>query len=454
MSPTDIADSLARLAREDPGRFLSADADYAKRRQERGLLFEHKLDPVSLMPLPLSADDHATVRAAAAGILDVLETAAELYRNETGVRDFFPAYRDAEHLLLADPGTRPTAGIFRLDGVLTDAGDFKMIEASTGGPGGVIKVGAELQLWAETVGPMLGTERPSFGDQPFGRDHLMFLRALIDAHNTQFGVPPVGAAVVGLDAEFANEVALMVGGFAELGIPSKELDATELTRRTDGGPGMLAGDFEVSLTFNKLDQVKLIRHPQARPYLEAMAHGEICMFPNLLAHCVLDDKSLMALLTDPVFAAHFTAEQQLIIAEHMPWTRVVGAGKSTDPDGAVVDLDDFVLSQRSRLVIKPNDRTRGEGVTIGSESDPATWSRRVAAAMDGGHVVQEYVALPEVEVPVADGGDVEFRSLKHGLDAFIFGGEFAGYMCRASVDTIINVGKRGVMMPVAIEDTP
>jgi diaminobutyrate-2-oxoglutarate transaminase len=43
--------------------------------------------------------------------------------------------------------------------------------------------------------------------------------------------------------------------------------------------------------------------------------------------------------------------------------------------------------------------------------------------------------------------------MNHGIDAFMFGGKFAGYMCRASVDTIINVGRRGMHVPVAIEET-
>ncbi|MFI5690840.1 hypothetical protein ACIA58_03285 [Kribbella sp. NPDC051586] len=451
MSAIDVAKTLADLAVRQAAEFVRADAGYASRRQEGGLLFERRLDPVSLMPLSLSAGEDAAVRTAARDVLGVLDTAADLYRQDAAVRAHFPAYRAAEALLLADPGIRPTAGVFRLDGVLTEAGDFKMIEASTGGPGGVIKVGAELRLWAESIASLLDMEAPSYGDQPFGADHLMFLRFLIGAHREQFGTAPEGAAVVGLGGEFANEVALMVDGFERLGVPARELDATQLRRRTTGR-GMLAGDFEVSVTYNKLDQVKLINHPPARPYLDAMVRGEICMLPNLLAHCVLDDKSMLAFLTDPANSDLFGTRQQDTIAKHIPWTRVVEAGRTTDPDGRVIDLAEFVVAHRERLVLKPNDRTRGEGVVIGGETSPQAWSAAVAQAAGGGHVVQEFVPLPEVDVPVVDGTSVEFRRLKHGLDAFVFGGEFAGYMCRASVDTIINVGGRGLMLPVAVED--
>ncbi|MFD7161137.1 hypothetical protein ACFV9C_41590 [Kribbella sp. NPDC059898] len=453
MSAIDVAKTLADLAVGEPTEFVRADAGYASRRQDARLLFERRLDPVSLMPLSLSAGEDAAVRAAAIAILGVLDHAADLYRQDPAVRAHFPAYRDAEPFLLADPGIRPTAGVFRLDGVLTEAGEFKMIEASTGGPGGVIKVGAELRLWAESIASLFNVDTPSYGNQPFGADHLMFLRFLIAAHRQQFGTEPEGAAIVGLGGEFANEVALMVDGFQRLGVPTRELDATELRRRTTGR-GMLAGDFEVSLTYNKLDQVKLIRYPAARPYLEAMAHGEICMLPNLLAHCVLDDKSMLAFLTDPANSELFDTQQQEAIAKHIPWTRSVSAGRTTDPDGRAIDLPEFVLAHRERLVLKPNDRTRGEGVVIGGETTQQAWSAAVGQAVRGRYVVQEFVPLPEVDVPVVDGTSVEFRRLKHGLDAFVFGGEFAGYMCRASVDTIINVGKRGLMLPVTVEEQP
>jgi diaminobutyrate-2-oxoglutarate transaminase len=442
-----IATDIIELAETDPETYTAYEEVFAEHRRRGGLFFEQKLDPVSLRPLPLAAPDDLLIREAAAGVLALLEKAAVLYRSEQIVRDFFPAYTRAEHWLLADPGLSRAAGICRLDGVFAD-GRFRIMEASTGGPGGVIKVGAELRLWREAVGEILGVPAPDFGDQPFGHDPLLFIRHLLDQHEEQYGDQPDGAAVVGLANEFANEVNLIVGGLNQFGVPAGEVDARQL-RRT-GERGMLADERRISLTFNKLDQVRLINDPAAAPYLDAMAAGEISMAPTLLAHCVLDDKSLLAFLTDPGHAGFFTAEELGTIERHIPWTRVIRPGRTTDPDGGEIDLLGYALACQSRLVLKPNDRTRGEGLLIGPETATSQWAEAVgAAARRGDSVVQEYLPLPEVDVPFGDPPSI--KRMKHGLDVFLFGGKFAGYMCRASVDTVINVGKRGVMLPVIAE---
>jgi len=446
----EIVARVIQIAESDPAAFVRAEAAFAERRTDAGLFYEvDELKPVSLRPMPLTRTEDAEIRAAASRVQALLEKTAELYRGDPAVRAFFPAYMQAERWLLPDHGMRPCTGICRLDGLLTD-GRFRVMEVSTGGPGGVIKVGAELSLWREAVVDILGMERPDFGDQPFGEDPLMFVRFLIDAHEQQFGKRPEGAAVVGLVNEFANEVALVTGGLEELGVPARHVDATELRRGS--GFGVLAGDFAFSLTFNKLDQVRLIHTPAASEYLDAMAAGEICMVPTLLAHCVLDDKTVLAFLTDPSNASLFTGEERDAIARHVPWTRAVRPGKCIAPDGSVTDLRTYATEQRRRLVLKPNDRTRGEGVLIGSETEPAHWQSEVAAALAGGnHVIQEFIPLPEIDMPF--GNPPRVMRMKHGIDAFVFGGKFAGYMCRASVDTVINVGHRGLRVPVAIEET-
>lgn len=446
--PREIVAHVIQLAESDPSAFAKAEAAFAEWRTKAGLFYEvDELKPVSLRPMPLTPAEDEEIRAAVRRVQGLLEKMAVLYRGDPAVRAFFPAYTQAERWLLPDHGMRPCTGICRLDGLLTD-GRFRVMEVSTGGPGGIIKVGAELSLWREAVADILGLERPEVGDQPFGEDPLMFVRFLIDAHVQQFGRRPDGAAVVGLVNEFANEVALVTGGLQELGVPARHIDATELRRGS--GFGVLADDFALSLTFNKLDQVRLIRTSAASQYLDAIAAGEICVVPTLLAHCVLDDKTVLAFLTDPANASMFTAEERDAIARHVPWTRAVRPGNCIALDGSISDLMTYATEQQRHLVLKPNDRTRGEGVLIGPEAEPAQWQAELATAVQGGnHVIQEFIPLPEVDMPF--GNPPRVMRMKHGIDAFVFGGKFAGYMCRASLDTVINVGYRGLRVPVAIE---
>jgi diaminobutyrate-2-oxoglutarate transaminase len=36
----------------------------------------------------------------------------------------------------------------------------------------------------------------------------------------------------------------------------------------------------------------------------------------------------------------------------------------------------------------------------------------------------------------------------YGLDAYVFNGKLAGLQARASVDPVMNIGRRGVLLPV------
>jgi hypothetical protein len=442
-----IAAQVNELARSDPVAFAAAEAAYIERLRAAGCFFEGRVDPASLRPLPLSARDDAHIRRAATDLLIVLERLADLYRDDPAVREFFPAYLQAQHWLLADHGVRPTAGVCRLDGILA-AGRFRIMEASTGGPGGVVKTGAELVVWREAIAEILGVAQPSYGDQPFAADRLMFVHHLINCHEKQFSVRPKCAAVVGLANEFAHEVSLIIEGLQQLGVAASHLDATELRRQPGRAP--TAGGVQPTLTYNKLDQVKLINTPAARDYLDSMAKGELCMTPTLLAHCVLDDKSSLAFLTDPTFADSFTASERDTIARYVPWTRRVRAGRTTGPDGSTVDLLSYATEQQRFLVLKPNDRTRGEGVVIGIETPPQKWLAALGhAAQASNYVIQEYLEMPELEFPF--GGPSALTRMNYGLDVYLFGGRFAGYLCRASVDAVINVGKRGILVPVAID---
>jgi diaminobutyrate-2-oxoglutarate transaminase len=445
----EIVAHVLQLAAADPAAFVAAEAEFAKRRAAEGLFFEvDELTPVSLRPMPLARAEDAEIRGATMGLQALLDKMGEMYRGDPMVRACFPAYAAAERWMIPAHGVRPGTGVLRLDGLLTD-GRFRIMEVSVGDCGGVIKAGIELSLWRESVVDLLGLQRPSFGDQPFGEDPLMFVRYLIDAHQQQFGKQPEAAAAVGLENQYLNEVALVLAGLQKLGVPARRFDATELRRGT--GFGMVADNFAFSLAWQKLDQVRLVRTPEASDYLDALSAGEICTVPTLLAHCLLDDKSVLAFLSDPANASLFTSEENDIIARHIPWTRALRPGKCIAPDGSMADMMEFATKQQMHLVLKPNDRTRGEGVLIGPEIKPDDWQSELATAMRyGNHIVQEFIPLPEIDMPF--GNPPRVMRMKHGIDSFAFGDKFAGYMCRASVDTIINVGRRGQHVPVAVEE--
>ena len=155
------------------------------------------------------------------------------------------------------------------------------------------------------------------------------------------------------------------------------------------------------------------------------------------------------MLSDHRFANNFTRAERELIEAHVPWTRLVRDSYTTDAEGRRVNLLTYATEKRNELVLKPSNATRGEGVKIGCLTEPSEWERGLHNALRGATcVLQEYISAPTLSAPNPSDGTIE--SMVFGLDVFVFCGHFAGFHARASIDPIINVGKRGILMPVAV----
>jgi carboxypeptidase Taq len=163
-----------------------------------------------------------------------------------------------------------------------------------------------------------------------------------------------------------------------------------------------------------------------------------------------DHKSCWELFTDARLASrHFSPEERRIFDKHVLWTRVMRPRQTTTWDGREVDLEDFALSHREELVLKPNRSFGGTGVYLGATLEAAEWERRVADALTGADdphgqwVVQRAAPIPVFDFPVLDEhGDVTeepfytvmgFAPTDHGL----------GVLCRVSQKQVVNVAQRG-----------
>ena len=84
------------------------------------------------------------------------------------------------------------------------------------------------------------------------------------------------------------------------------------------------------------------------PLVLAYAAGKICMVNSFRAK-LLHKKSIFALLTDDKLQDQFSADERDAIARHVPWTRMVRAGRSTYA-GERIDLLDFARKNQERLL--------------------------------------------------------------------------------------------------------
>jgi hypothetical protein len=270
-------------------------------------------------------------------------------------------------------------------------------------------------LKGKLLSMLLNNYREYLGDKPYKHPNI----AIVD----WAGVPTL------------TEFQLLQEYFAGEGIKSIIVEPNQFEYR-DGR--LWAGDFEVDLVFKRVLASELLeRAGDVQPLLRAYEDGAICMI-NSFRCKIYHKKMIFGLLTDEANAHYFTREQQEYIARHIPWTRRVRQGKTTYK-GQEIDLESFVMENRDRLVLKPNDEYGGKGITIGWESDPASWKAAWDTALLDPYVVQEKVTVSKEPYPTIQENMIIFAERLVDCDPYIFEGKVAGTLTRLSAAAILNV---------------
>jgi glutathionylspermidine synthase len=413
-----------------------------------GLHFEGKPYPVSLRPLPISGETANNLAGIVERFVKLFDTVAHLYCLHTEVRELFPAYRNMERYTVALPKLTPLVRVCRLDGLFKPDGRYQILETNTDCPGGVIQNGLAGKIWehAKSDNSLVADMALTATTQPFVVDPDLFLKELLAAHLERTGTEPQSAAIVTFKGRFTNEVERMVDGLNRLGVDAWTVDASEL--RQSAGRLVDGRGRRIDVAYNKLDLRDLIDEPLVDDYLKAAADGDVTFLNPLICQWPLADKAILALLSDPQYDSLFSVEERELCMRHVPWTRLLRADVTTiDPTGSRSELLPYVMNHRAGLVLKPTNATRGKGVVIGATVDQATWEQALSIALnDEPHVVQEYIEAPQLNAPHPATGEIQ--QMAAGIDIYAFGGRFAGFQARASLDPVMNVGKRGILLPV------
>jgi hypothetical protein len=140
---------------------------------------------------------------------------------------------------------------------------------------------------------------------------------------------------------------------------------------------------------------------------------------------VAQKKAIFELLTDDTITAKFPAAERKAIEESIPWTRVVSASR-TNYHAKKIDLPEFVLRNRGKLLLKPNSDSSDMPSFRGWELEEHTWDRAVRLALRGGYVVQERVAATPALFPMQSWGKIEMREMNVEVQPHLFLGKASG----------------------------
>jgi len=223
-------------------------------------------------------------------------------------------------------------------------------------------------------------------------------------------------------AAASGESSLIANIFRKDGLPVEVVSPDQLEYRN----GVLRrGDFAIDLVFRRIKvQEFLLRFDLSHPLLRAYREHAVCVVNNFRSE-LAQKKAMFDLLTDESITSGFPAAERRVLKEFVPWTRLVQETK-TKYHNRTVDLPDFILHNRQKLVLKPNDEGVDQHSFRGSEVDDAVWERALRTALRSPYVVQEVVE-PVMDVfPVLQYGHLEMQKMRVDVHPHSYLGKVQG----------------------------
>jgi hypothetical protein len=191
------------------------------------------------------------------------------------------------------------------------------------------------------------------------------------------------------------------------------------------GGKLHCGDFAIDLVFRRiLTREILTRWDLSHPLLRAYRDGAVCVVNSFRAEFA-QRRALFDLLTDETVTAHLPTADRKLIRNSIAWTRVVSARKTTHADKEI-DLPEFILSQRERLALLPNEDSSDQRAYIGAEMTPAAWDRALRLALRSPYVVQERALPVRESFPLFQYGEFKMKEAEVTVHPHVLNGEMSG----------------------------
>jgi hypothetical protein len=134
------------------------------------------------------------------------------------------------------------------------------------------------------------------------------------------------------------------------------------------------------------------------PILAANDAGKTILYTTLETY-LYSNKGCLSMLSEPQWRPAFSPAESALIDRVLPWTRSLESGP-VQAGGETVDLIDYCLAHREKLMLKPKGGFAGIGAVAGWETPPAQWRESVTTLSREPYIVQERV-IPQAE-PVCD----------------------------------------------------
>ena len=328
----------------------------------------------------------------------------------------------AEKMLASiDPGYQALEVAARLDTHLVN-GHLHFVQYNADSPTGGAYADALAEMFYD-IPPMKEFRKKYTLSKVGSRKHL--LQALLKSYKQFGGSKKPNIAIVEFRPAYhsgQSEYELFRDFFRDEGYAVEIVSPEQLEYRNHV---LRRGPFEIDVVYRRLGvQEFLLRFDLAHPLVQAYRDRAVCVvnsFRSELAH----KKAMFGLLTDEALTAKFPPVERKAIREHVPWTRLVQATKTTHNEKSV-DLIEFITQHRETLALKPNDDYSDQHTYFGWEMDSAEWERALKQAMRAPYVVQERVDPVRAVFPLMSFGHLEFREMQVDVHPHAYLGKVQG----------------------------
>lgn len=399
---------------------------------------------VHAYPLLLSADEERHLRWATDGLLRLIESVIERYREDAEVRAFFAFPRHVEELCRLEPGYRPHVMLGRFDSFWSGR-RLRFLELNANGAAlwRLAEVLSESALALPGLAALL--ERHGAQGRPLAS---RMLDGLLSAWRQARGsAEPRRIAIVDWKGiPTTPEQQQLALGFSGMGVPTAVVSPQELSF---DGKELHGPEGPIDIVYRRLTTVDVMeRAGEMEPLLAAVRTGgvvTVSSFGSDVAH----SKRLFAFLTHERWQRELSPAERALIDAHVPWTRLFVPGK-TQHDGRMRDLRELALAERERFVLKPAEGYEGRGVLPGCEAEPGEWEAEVERRFGGAHVLQEFVQAPLRRLLLPRQRGVEEVSRWLQLGQFVVGGQLAGFLARASEQIVLTADTDESVLPCLV----
>lgn len=205
----------------------------------------------------------------------------------------------------------------------------------------------------------------------------------------------------------SSENALLVEFFRRQGYAADLVAPEHIEYR---GGVLRRGEQPIDILYRSLRlQEFLVRFDLNHPIVRAYKDRAICMINNFRSEAITK-RALFDLLTDEAFTAKFPAAERKAIKDFIPWTRLVQAAKTTYR-GHTVDLPEFAMKHRTKLVLKPNSDSTDLQTFRGADTDDLGWEKALRQAMRTPYVIQEAAESARAVFPLYQYGSLVMKEM-------------------------------------------